>query len=220
MFSRSLFISLLIVVTVWLNFGPEISIDSRYLRHHEAHFHSDRHLSVSAFGGSPPPPASNETSEDPGGHDNGLSEHSSDHPPLFKALSAIHIEIGTYSIFIIIGIIVLLKQMIEALYKLTHDTAFSGMVGKIEEELMIVGSSSFIFKVILNTTNFGENVWAYPVEFAEILVPLIAFSYCGLGIVIILISLKQCYSWSRAHNLKVWEILDDYFEASKTWYFR
>lgn len=216
MFSRSLFISLLIVVTVWLNFGPDISIDSRYLRHHEYHQRGiDRHLSESTFGGDPHPPA-----EDPGGHDNGLSEHAAGHPSLFKALSAIHIEIGTYSIFIIIGIIVLLKQMIEALYKLTHDTAFSGMVGKIEEELMIVGSSSFIFKVILNTTNFGENKWAYPVEFAEILVPLIAFSYCGLGIVIILISLKQCYSWSRAHNLKVWEILDDYFEASKTLYFR
>ena len=87
------------------------------------------------------------------------------HPSLFEALSVIRIEIGTFSVLIIIGFIILLKQIIEGLSSLTEDTAFFGMVKKIEEELMIVGTSSFIFKIVLNTTNFGANVWSYPLEF-------------------------------------------------------
>lgn len=149
-----------------------------------------------------------------------VNEHASGHPALFLALSAIHIEMGTYAVFIIIGFILVLKNVIEGLASFTEDTPFAGMVSQIEEELMIVGTSSFLFKVVLNTTDFGSNEWAYPLEFAEILVPLIAFSYCGAGILLIIISLKQCYTWSRAHNLKSMEVLDDYFEATKTWYFR
>ena len=149
----------------------------------------------------------------------GADDHSSGHPSLFEALSAIHIEIGTYSVLIIIGFIIILKQLIEGMYAFTHDGAFHGMVKKIEEELMIVGSSSFIFKVVLNTTSFGSNKWAYPLEFGEVLVPLIAFSYCFIGIFLVIVSLKQCFTWSRAHNLNVVEILDDYFTASKTWLF-
>lgn len=156
-----------------------------------------------------------------GTNDAAVDDHAAGgHPSLFEALSAIHVKIGTYSVLIIIGFIIILKQMIEGLYTFTHETPFHGMVKMIEEELMIVGTSSFIFKVVINTTTFGENVWAYPLEFGEVLVPLIAFSYCGIGVLLIMISLKQCYTWSRAHNLKGMEILDEYFEASKTWIFK
>ena len=75
-----------------------------------------------------------------------------------------------------------------------HETPFHVMVKNIEEELMIVGTSSFIFKVVLNTTDFGTNEWAYPLEFGEVLVPLIAFSYCAIDIFLIVIFLKQCYT--------------------------
>ena len=152
--------------------------------------------------------------------DHGADDHGAGHPSLFQALPAIHVEIGTYSVLIIIGFIIILKQLIEAMYAFTHESAFHGMVKKIEEELMIVGSSSFIFKVVLNTTRFGENMWAYPLEFGEVLVPLIAFSYCGIGIFLVVVSLQQCYTWSRANNLKAMEILDEYFTESKTWRFR
>ena len=152
--------------------------------------------------------------------DHATDDHGSGHPSLFKALSVIHVERGTASIFIIIAFIVFLKQLITALYAITMDTPFYEMIGKIEEELMIVGTSSFLFKVILNTTNFDTNEWAYPLEFAETLVPILAFSYCGLGVIVVLISLKQCYSWNRAHNLKTLEILDDYFEATQSLYFK
>jgi len=158
--------------------------------------------------------------DDHGTDDHPSTGHSAGHPSLFEALSAIHIEIGTYSVLVIIGFIILLKQIIETLYAFTHESPFHGMVKKIEEELMIVGSSSFIFKVVLNTTTFGRNEWAYPLEFGEVLIPLVAFSYCGIGIFMIMCSFKQCYTWSRAHNLAVMEILDDYFTASKTWFFR
>eukprot|EP01032_Pedospumella_encystans_P021844 gene21844-24770_t len=158
--------------------------------------------------------------DDHGTDDHPSTGHSAGHPSLFEALSAIHIEIGTYSVLVIIGFIIILKQIIETLYAFTHESPFHGMVKKIEEELMIVGSSSFIFKVVLNTTTFGKNDWAYPLEFGEVLIPLVAFSYCGIGIFMIMCSFKQCYTWSRAHNLAVMEILDDYYTASKTWFFR
>jgi hypothetical protein len=168
---------------------------------------------------------------DPGGNELGDDDHLTDdhaagsgheaggHPSLFEALSAIHVEIGTYSVLVIIGFIIILKQILETLYTFTHESAFHGMVKKIEEELMIVGSSSFIFKVVMNTTTFSTNRWAYPLEFGEVLVPLIAFSYCFVGIFLVIVSLKQCYTWSRAHNLKVMEILDDYLTESKSWWF-
>ena len=158
----------------------------------------------------------------PGSQNGGttVDEHAAEHPKLFMAISSIHIEKGTFSVFIIIAFIIVLKQIIEALYTLTNETPFYVMVTKIEEELMIVGTSSFLFKVILNTTSFENNEWAYPLEFGEILVPLIAFSYCGLGILLIIISLRQCYVWSRAHNLKVLEILDDYYQSTKSIWFR
>lgn len=168
----------------------------------------------------------NETS----GGDNSTEPHTDDehpstgheggHPSLFEATSAIHVETGTYAVLVIIGFIILLKQIIEALYAFTHESPFHGMVKKIEEELMIVGSSSFIFKVVMNTTTFASNAWAYPLEFGEVLIPLVAFSYCGIGIFLIMCSFKQCYTWSKAHNLKLMEILDDYYTASKTWFFR
>jgi hypothetical protein len=154
------------------------------------------------------------------GSEDHTTGHLSGHPALFQALSAIHVESGTYAIFIIIAFIVVLKQLIHAVHALTHDTPFYEMISKIEEELMLVGASAFIFKVILNTTDFGSVEWAYPLEFAETLVPILAFSYCGLGLYVVLISLKQCYTWSRAHNLKVLEILDQYFEATKQPYFK
>jgi hypothetical protein len=102
------------------------------------------------------------------------------------------------------------------MHVLTHDTAFAGMLSKIEEELMVVGTSSFIFKVLLNTTTFEDNKWAYPLEFGEVLVPMIAFSYCGLGVVLILVSLNQCNFWTKAQNLRVEEIMGEYVEAAKT----
>jgi len=141
------------------------------------------------------------------------------HPPLFEAVSHLEIELGTWATFVIIGFIILLKNIIGAMHTITHDTPFEGMLTKIEEELMIVGTSSFVFKIVLNTSTFGDNKWAYPLEFGEVLIPLVAFSYCGLGIMLILVSLKQCFIWSRAQNLKVLEILDDYFEDKKRIYF-
>ena len=185
-----------------------------------SHILFDTNPSRSLAGGSPASNTTDTTNDDHGTDDHPSTGHSAGHPSLFEALSAIHIEIGTYSVLVIIGFIIILKQIIETLYAFTHESPFHGMVKKIEEELMIVGSSSFIFKVVLNTTTFGKNDWAYPLEFGEVLIPLVAFSYCGIGIFMIMCSFKQCYTWSRAHNLAVMEILDDYYTASKTWFFR
>jgi len=95
------------------------------------------------------------------------------------------------------------------------------MLTLIEEELMIVGVSSFTFKILSNTyIDFSNNTWYYPLEFGELLIPILAFSYCMMGIILIITSLSQVYRWNRAHHMRVVEILDDYFQLSGTIMFR
>jgi hypothetical protein len=230
LFTRSLAVAVLVAVTIWFDVlrseYPFLRAQHRQLSlavpnanklqlitNQDLHDFDNHPVHESSSGGDHPEVDDHHTDDE-------LVTQEHGHPTLFKALSAIHVEIGTYAVFVIIGFIIIMKQMIELLLSITEDTPFAGMIAKIEEELMIVGTSSFIFKVILNTTDFGEENWAYPLEFAEILVPLISFSYCGLGLVLVLISLEQCFAWSRAHNLKTLEVLDDYLSASKSIFFR
>lgn len=152
--------------------------------------------------------------------DHATDDHAIGHPSLFEAISFLKPVRGTAAIIFVILFILVLKYMFEFLHHITHDTSFSGMVTKIEEELMIVGTSAFLFKIVLNTTDFSSNEWAFPLEFGELLVPMLAFTYCGIGILMVFYSLQQCQLWSKAHHLKLVEILDDYFNDAQSWTFR
>lgn len=48
-------------------------------------------------------------------------------------------------------------------------------------------------------------------EYADLLVPIFSFTYCGIGLLLIIMSMWQSKVWSNAHNLHVLEILDNYY---------
>ena len=152
---------------------------------------------------------------------NRLLKSENNHPSLFQAVSHLDQQIGSFSILIIIGFVFILRKIFDTLHYYTYDTSFRPMLTLIEEELMIVGVSSFTLKILSNTyIDFTNNTWYYPLEFGELLIPILAFSYCMMGVILIITSLSQVYRWNRAHHMKVVEILDDYFQLSRTIMFR
>jgi hypothetical protein len=152
---------------------------------------------------------------------NRLLKNDNDHPSLFQAVSHLNQQIGSVSIIIIVGFVFILRKTFDTLHYHTYDTSFRPMLTLIEEELMIVGVSSFTLKILSNTyIDFTDSTWYYPLEFGELLIPILAFSYCMMGIILIITSLSQVYRWNRAHHMRVVEILDDYFQLSGTIMFR
>ena len=127
---------------------------------------------------------------------------------------ALDTAIISISMLIVIVSVVLLENMFHLLHILTKDTAFSEMILRIEKELMIVGSTAFIFRLIISPNNFSANGWENAINYADLLVPIFSFCYCGIGIILIMSSLRQCSLWSKAYHLHLIELLDEFLEKS------
>lgn len=137
---------------------------------------------------------------------------------LFGSLSHIDVIDGTLSILIIVVAVLMVEKVFHGLHAITHDTPFADMVSAIEKELMIVGCMAFIFKIIVNTTHFLNEKWLHALEYADLVIPIVSFCFCGQGVVLILVSIRQCSLWSRAYHLHLEEILDEYYLIKKkTW---
>ena len=167
-------------------------------------------------------PVDEHTDEHTDGHtDDHTDDHAgSSHVSIFGSVSHIEPIIGTISMIIIIFAVLFLQSLFQGLHSFTADTSFNTMVVRIENELMIVGCSAFIFKIILNTTSFLNEEWTLALEFAELLIPLLSFCYCGIGILLIVMALRQCDLWSKAYNLKLIELVDVYLIRVKSIWFR
>ncbi len=155
---------------------------------------------------------------------------------LFGSISHIGTEIGTISIILIVAGVLFLETIFESLHVFTHETSFTHMVLRIENELMIVGCSAFIFKILLNTTTFLDSKWSHALEYAgqslfisfslclclasELLIPIVSFCYCICGFLLIMMALKQCDLWSKAYHLKLIELIDEYLSKTKSIFFR
>ena len=85
---------------------------------------------------------------------------------LFHAISSLPIDIGSTSVIIIIAFVLLLGQFFRTLHIITFETSFNKMVSRLEEELMIVGCSAFIFKIIVNTIEITDESWLLSLEYA------------------------------------------------------
>ena len=92
------------------------------------------------------------------------------------------------SIVIIIFAVVSLEKSFRLLHLLTKDSAFNNMILRIEKELMIVGSTAFIFKLISSSTGH----WNEALDFADLLIPIFSFCYCAIGFILIVSSLRKC----------------------------
>lgn len=97
---------------------------------------------------------------------------------------------GTVSILIVIVSVIATEAAFESMNHMTAETPFAELVVAIENELMIVGSMAFLFKIIINLTSFINSEWLLALEYADLLVPVITFSRCFIGIGLIYMSIK------------------------------
>ena len=120
------------------------------------------------------------------------------------------------SVVIVIFAVVALEKFFHLLHLLTKDSAFNKMILRIEKELMIVGSTAFIFKLISSSTSN----WIDALDFADLLIPIFSFCYCAIGFTLIISSLNQSHLWSKAYYVQLVELLDEFRERSKLWVFK
>ena len=134
--------------------------------------------------------------------------------------AALNTSIMSISIVIVIISVVLLEKIFRFLHFLTKDTAFSNMILRIEKELMIVGSTAFVFRLIVTPSSLSTSEWVGALNYADLIVPIFSFCYCGIGIMLIISSLRQCNLWSKSYHLQLIELLDEFLEESKSLSFR
>ena len=82
--------------------------------------------------------------------------------------SFLHIEpaLCSFCILIIIGAVVIFETISHALHHACHGTKFELNVKTIETELMIVGCTAFLFKVLINVWQGMPADWFIGLEFA------------------------------------------------------
>jgi len=117
---------------------------------------------------------------------------------------------ASVSMIIVILSVLALENIFHLLHFITTDTAFSKMIVRIEKELMIVGSTAFIFRLIVAPTAESSPTWAAALNYADLIIPIFSFCYCGIGLLLIVSSLKQCDIWSKAYHLHLIELLDEF----------
>ena len=88
------------------------------------------------------------------------------HFELFGGVTSLNILIGSVSVIIIVCAVQLVEYFFHTLHLFTHDTPFNQMVHSIEKELMVVGFTAFVFKVIVNSTDFLKLDWFHSLEYA------------------------------------------------------
>jgi hypothetical protein len=85
---------------------------------------------------------------------------------IFGSLSHIDYKIGTASLLITVLAVLIIEQQFLQLHHLTLETAFNAMINKIEKELMIVGCTAFLFKIVAFNTTILTGDWFHALEFA------------------------------------------------------
>lgn len=114
------------------------------------------------------------------------------------------------AVIITVVIVTIVENTFLLLLKVTTDTPYSEMIIVIERELMNVGFSALLFKVVCNNTHFLDHDWFFALELSDVLVPFYVFCSCTVGIIMVLTAMRQCFIWSKAYHLQLNEILDEY----------
>lgn len=130
---------------------------------------------------------------------------------LFGAIPHLDVIIGSFSIIIIILAVQAVHSILRFIHEKTQVTPFKHTIIGIENELMVVGLTAFIFKIIVNTSEFLDDDWFHGLEYAEILIPVFSFSYSGIGLIIIFHSIKHVNLWCKAYHSTLLDVLDLYF---------
>lgn len=137
----------------------------------------------------------------------GSSSHS-----IFGSIGEIDSTTLTIMIIVIVSSVLLIEHTFEIFRKLTNETPFRHIISAVEQELMVVGFTAFLFKIVYNNNNFLTTEQFLSLEFADVLVPVFSISNCILGIFLIFASLFQCDIWSKAFHLQLEQLLEDFMD--------
>lgn len=135
-------------------------------------------------------------------------------------MNSIDSELLAVAIIIVVGAVLTAEYLFHGLHIFTHDTPFNHLIVAIEKELMVVGCTAFILKVVLNTSDFLEYEVFFALEFADLLVPMFSFVSSILGIALVIISQQQCHIWSKAFHVQLEEVLDEFYDKTHSWWSR
>jgi hypothetical protein len=130
---------------------------------------------------------------------------------IFGSFNTVDSVLVASSILIVIASVVLLNVLLHNLFKITYDTPFESLLWNIEHELMIVGFTAFIFKIVGNLYLGMPHDWHAALEYADILVPIVAFVFCFQGLLLIVMTIVQTSMWSKGYHLLLEELLDKFY---------
>ena len=63
-------------------------------------------------------------------------------------------------------VVQIVERVFEFLLEITSETPFESVIILIQQELMIVGFTALLFKVIINTTHFLDYTWFFAIEYS------------------------------------------------------
>eukprot|EP01040_Poterioochromonas_malhamensis_P013804 gene13804-15224_t len=137
---------------------------------------------------------------------------------LFGIMSELDPVKGTLSFVIIVAAVLFVEFLFEGLMYATNDTPFQKLIPYVQKELMVAGCTAFAFKVIVNASDNGmDSHWFEGLEYADLVVPIFSFIYCGFGIFLIIAAGKQCNEWSLAYRHHLYDLFNHFFDYALTW---
>lgn len=134
----------------------------------------------------------------------------------FGALKDVDVRKTTLSILAVVVGVLCVELFFHKINHIAIDTPFESILNSVQKELMIVGCMAFVFKIVLQLSTFIALNWLIPLEFADLLIPITSFLFCTQALFMILISIQQCRIWSRAYQLHLNEIIDEFYEYHLT----
>lgn len=93
------------------------------------------------------------------------SSHSGGHQ-LFGSLELLEVDKWSVSLVIVVCSVLLIEGIFHLVHILTEDTPFHKVIVALEKELMIVGVTAFMFKIILNSIANLDVMWKFALEIA------------------------------------------------------
>ena len=137
---------------------------------------------------------------------------------LFGGLDSIQPSILIYSLLIVVVGVLSLEFLFSVAHKYTAGTPYDELVIALEKELMIVGCTAFLFTIYLNQESVLSYKWVFAIEYADLLIPIFAFSNCLKGFMLILLSYYLSFFWGRSHHLSNEELIIDFIkDTTKSW---
>lgn len=140
---------------------------------------------------------------------------SSESSSIYGSIGELNSITLTTMIIVIVLSVLVVEFLFEQLRHLAKDTPFKFIVAAVEEELMVVGFTAFVFKILFSNNNFLTHDEYLSLEFADLLVPLFSICNCIIGVALMIMSLIYCNIWSKAFHRKLEHLIEEFYDHLK-----